>query len=119
MWAPSGKFLLYSGADSGTTFEVKAVGASGEAVPWQPLKLTRGARRLAFVGERGLIVLNGDISQKNFWYVDLTTGKQRQLTNLRRGFTITDFDVSADGRTIIFDRSREQSDIVMYERPSR
>ncbi|HYI15550.1 MAG TPA: hypothetical protein VEX37_09170, partial [Thermomicrobiales bacterium] len=107
---------LYSGADSGTKFEVKAVGASGEAVPWQPLTLTRGARRLAFVGDGGLVVLHGNISQKNFWYVDLATGKQRQLTNLRRGFTIADFDLSADGRTIIFDRTREDSDIVLYER---
>ncbi len=119
VWAPSGAYLLYSGGDVGTTFEVKAVGAGGQAVPWQPLKLTRGARRVAFVGERGLMVLNGDISQKDFWYVDLTTGQQRQLTKLRRGFTITDFDLSADGRAIIFDRSREESDIVMYERRSR
>ena len=33
IWAPSGQFLVYSGADVGTTFSVKAVNADGDASP--------------------------------------------------------------------------------------
>ena len=33
IWAPSGQFLVYSGADVGTTFSVKAVSADGSAFP--------------------------------------------------------------------------------------
>jgi Tol biopolymer transport system component len=40
-------------------------------------------------------------------------------TSLSRGFSIDDFDVSPDGREIIFDRTREQSDIVLFELPRR
>ena len=40
----------------------------------------------------------------NFWYIDLDSGARRQLTNFGREFTIRDFDVSADGREIVFDR---------------
>ena len=116
IWAPSGRFLVYSGADVGTTFSVKAVSADGAPRPLPNLILTRGARRLAFLGgEDALVFMKGDISHKEFWLIDLTTGRERQLTNLGRGFAIGDFDVSADGREIIFDRLREESDIVLFD----
>jgi len=119
IWSPSGRFLVYSGADVGTTFSVKAVSADGASRPLPNLSLSRGARRLAFLGEDSLIVMRGDISHKEFCVVDLKTGRERPLTNLDREFTIGDFDVSADGREIIFDRSREESDIVVLDRPIR
>ena len=120
IWSPRGTFLVYSGADVGTTFPVKAVNADGTPHDLPPLILTRGARRLAFIGgEDALVVLKGDISHKEFWRVDLVTGRERPLTNLGREFTIGDFDVSKDGREIVFDRAREESDIVLFERPDR
>ena len=120
IWSPSGQFLVYSGADVGTTFSVKAVSADGAPHNLPNLILTRGARRLAFLGgEDALVILKGDISHKEFWVVDLKTGRERQLTNLGREFAIGDFDVSADGREIIFDRAREESDIVLFDLPDR
>jgi Tol biopolymer transport system component len=119
IWAPSGQFLVYSGADVGTNFAVKAVGADGLPRTFPNLILTRGARRMAFLGEDALIVMKGDVSHKEFWHLDLTTGRERQLTRLGRSFTIGDFDVSSDGRAIIFDRTREESDIVLFERSPR
>ena len=83
--------------------------------PLPKLILTRGARRLAFAGEDALVIMKGDISQKDFWRVDLTTGGERQLTMLRRGFVIGDFDISPDGREIIFDRTRDESDVVVFD----
>jgi hypothetical protein len=66
-----------------------------------------------------LVIMKGDLSHKEFWLVDLKTGLERQLTNLGREFAIGDFDLSADGREIIFDRAREESDIVLFELPDR
>jgi Tol biopolymer transport system component len=120
VWSPSGRFLVYSGADVGTTFSVRAVNADGTPHDLARLILTRGARRLAFLrGDDALVVMKGDISHKEFWLVDLKTGRERQLTNLGRHFAIADFDVSADGREIIFDRAREESDIVLFDLPDR
>jgi Tol biopolymer transport system component len=120
VWAPSGQFLVYSGADVGTTFSVKAVNADATPRQLPDLILTRGARRLAFLGvEDALVILKGDVSYKEFWLVNLKTGHERQLTNLGREFAISDFDVSADGREIIFDRAREESDIVLFDLPDR
>jgi dipeptidyl aminopeptidase/acylaminoacyl peptidase len=118
-WSPSGAFLVYSGADVGTTFHVKAVGTDGTPRELPTLILTRGARRLVFLREETLIVLKGDISHKEFWSVDLKTGREHQLTTLRRGFVISDFDISRDGREIVFDRTREESDIVLFELADR
>ena len=119
-WSPSGQFLVYSGADVGTTFFVKAVNADGTPREIPKLVLSRGERRLVFPGgENELVVLRGNISHKEFWIFDLLTGSARQLTNLARGSTISDFDVSADGRDIIFDRTREDSDIVLFDLAGR
>jgi Tol biopolymer transport system component len=118
VWSPSGRFLIYSGADVGTTFALKAVAADGSPYPLPELVLGRGARRVAFLGGDGaLLLLKGDMSYKELWVRDLKTGRERQLTGLGRGFTIGDFDISPDGRELLFDRSRDESDIVLVERP--
>jgi hypothetical protein len=41
------------------------------------------------------------------------------LTNLGRELDIGDFDVSAEGREIPFDRAREESDIIVFVLPVR
>ena len=118
VWAPSGQFLVYSGADVGTTFPVKAVRADGTPRTLPGLILSRGARRVAFLGgQDALVVMKGDLSHREFWVVDLATGRERQLTNLGPEFAIGDFDISADAREIIFDRSREEADIVLLDLP--
>jgi serine/threonine protein kinase/Tol biopolymer transport system component len=116
-WSPSGQFLVYSGADVGTTFPVKAVGADGTPHPVPNLVLTRGARRLLFLNEATLVFMKGDISHQEFWSIDLRTGRERQLTTLRQGFVIGDFDISPDGREIAFDRTRDESDIAVFDLP--
>jgi dipeptidyl aminopeptidase/acylaminoacyl peptidase len=119
-WAPSGRFLVYTGPDVGTTFRLKAVAADGSPRTVPDLVLSRGARRLAFRGSDDvLVVLRGDISHKEFWEVDLRTGRLRQLTDLGRSFLVGDFDVSRDGGEIVFDRLNEESDIVLIDRPAR
>ena len=94
--------------------------AGGWRLPRRDLVLSRGARRVAFLeGEDTLVVLKGDISHKEFWALDLVTGGERQVTSFGRGFIIGDFDISADGREITFDRTRDESAIVLIDLPER
>jgi Tol biopolymer transport system component len=114
--APDGSFIVYSGPDIGTTFSVKAVTAEGEPYTLPPVKLTRGARHLAFLsGGRSLVVLRGEIQHKNLWVIDRQTGAERQLTNLPSDFEINDFDISPDGHEVVLERVQDRSDIVMLD----
>jgi serine/threonine protein kinase/Tol biopolymer transport system component len=114
-WSPDGKFLVYSGADVGTTFPVKAVTADGTPRQLPKLVLSRGARRLVFLSDDVLVFMKGDLSHKDLWSIDLKTGREQQITSLDAGPVMGDFDISRDGGTIVFDRTREESDIVLFE----
>ena len=116
VWSPGGDFLIYSGADIGTTFSVKAVTATAQPYAIPKLTLTRGARRVRFLQDRrGLVVLRGDLQHKDLWLLDLETGAERQLTKLPADFNIRDFDVSADGRELVLERVEEHSNIVLID----
>jgi len=118
VWSPDGRFLVYSGVEVGTTFPLKAITADGKPFGIPELILARGANRFSFLpGRPVLVVLKGDVWHKNFWSVDLITGQQRQLTNFGREFLINDFDVSPDGREIIFSRLKENANVILIDLP--
>lgn len=115
-WSPAGDFLIYSAADIGTEFAVKAVTVDGRPQPLPGLTLTRGARRLRFYqGRRAVIAMRGDIRHKDLWLFDLDSGVSRQLTQLPADFSMRDFDVSANGEEIVVERVQEHSDIVLID----
>ena len=117
VWSPDGKYFVYSGADVGTTFPLRASAADGRSYGLPSLILTRGARRVAFSRNSGsLVVLRGEMAHKNLWRWDVQTGAERQLTDLPADVVIGDFDVSPDGTEIIFDRAQDSSSIALIER---
>ena len=78
--------------------------------------LSRGSRHLSFLPrKRLLLVLRGEISQRDLWLVDLETGAERQLTHFAPGFNVRDFDISPDGREIVVEQMQEHSDIVLID----
>jgi Tol biopolymer transport system component len=117
VWSPDGRFLIYSGADVGTTFPVRAAAADGRPYPMPGLMLTRGARRMVFLNNpRSLVVLGGGIGHKDLRLFDLSSGSERVLVALPQDFIVSDFDVSADGSEIVFERVQESSELAMIER---
>jgi hypothetical protein len=64
------------------------------------------------------VVLQGEMAHVNFWYIDLDTGEQRQLSDFGREFSIGEFDVSRAGE-IVFDRLSDNSDIALIELQGR
>ena len=116
VWSPNGRFVIYSGADIGTNFPVKAVTSTGAPYAISPLVLARGERRLRFLPDsRTVLVLRGDLSQHKVWRVDLQTGQEREVTNLPSDFNVRDFDVSADGSDLALERSQQHSDVVLID----
>ena len=59
------------------------------------------------------------VEAKDFWLLDLATKQSRQLTHLSdRGFLNT-FDITPDGRYLVFDRSRQNSDVFLIDLPPK
>ena len=117
VWSPDGRFLVYSGADVGTTFPLRAAAADGRPYALPSVMLTRGARRVAFLRDpQALVILRGEIGHKDFWLLDLRTGAERLLAELPADFVIRDFDVSPAGSEIVFDRVQVNSDLALIER---
>jgi Tol biopolymer transport system component len=118
LWSSDGSILVYSDADVGPSFALKAVHANGSPLVMDDIMLPRGSRRVSFIpGRKALVVLMGEMRHANFWLLDLENGARRQLTAFGREFSIRDFDVSPDGREIVFDRRLDNSDIALIELP--
>jgi Tol biopolymer transport system component len=117
VWSPDGRFLIYSGADVGTAFPLRAAAADGRPFPVPSVMLTRGARRFAFLaGSQALVILRGNIGHKDFWLLDLQTGGERLLAELPADFVVRDFDVAPAGSEIIVGRAEANSDLALIER---
>ena len=117
VWSPDGRFLIYSGADVGTTFPLRAAAPDGRPYPLPSVMLTRGARRLVFFHDsQTLLILGGEIVHKNFSLLDLRSGAQRMIAELPADFITRDFDITADGSEIVFDRVQVNSDHALIER---
>ena len=99
---------------------VKAVTPDGQPF-WLPdlLALGEGDRYRFLPNGKGIVLLQGELRRQDFWLFDLQSGRQRQLTNLTPGFSMKSFDISPDGKQIMFDRVRENSDIVLIDLPQR
>ena len=121
VWSPRGNLILYTGPDVNGTFPLRGVTPDKQPQRVPELWLQRdGGEHLCFLPNSNSIVFEqGEFWNRryDFWTLDLTTGRQRQLTKLRPGYSVRSFDVSADGKQILFDRIRENSDIVLIEVP--
>jgi hypothetical protein len=53
----------------------------------------------------------------DFWLLDLASRESRQLTRFSNQGALRTFDITPDGKTIVFDRARQNSDIVLIDLP--
>jgi hypothetical protein len=89
-----------------------------------PVELTPGGLVLRVQAEwvrflpdgSGLVYLRGSTFVPEFWLLDIATGESRQLAALDELGTVRTFDITQDGRSIVFDRVQQNSDVVLIER---
>ena len=115
IWSPDGRFIVYSEQQGGGSFEVKAITPDKASVPLPELQVfyTIATPYRFMPNGKALIALEGTLGAQNFSWVDLEGGQRRQLTDFKAGFAIQNFDVSPDGTQIVFDRLRNNTDIVL------
>ena len=116
LWSPDGQMIVYTEPLQGASYPVKAITPEGKTFPLPELWVRIGGDRYRFLPDgRGMVLLHGGFRQQNFWLLDFANSHMRQLTNLRPGFSVESFDISPGGKQIIFDRVRENSDLVLIE----
>lgn len=120
VWSPDGKLILYSGMPRARSAPLKAISPDGEPIPLPPLVVDRVGDSYRFLrGGTQLVVKQGGFRNQDFWLFDIRTGQRRQLTRLNPGESVKRFDVSPDGKRIVFERVQENSDVVLIELPPR
>jgi Tol biopolymer transport system component len=119
-WAPDGRSILYR-ERQGPSFTVKAVKPDGSpaAIPDLTIGVTASDGYRFIPDTPSIVALLGDVPAQNFWLVNLNTGVRRQLTAFKSGHRIRSFDISSEGKQILFDRWREDSDVVLIDRNKR
>jgi len=118
VWSPDGTFIVYSGTPRGRSVAVAAVTPDGRPHALPPLAVDRVGDSYRFLADgRRLVAKLGGFRRQDFWSFDVATGERRQLTRLRPGESVHRFDVSPDGKRIVFERVRENSDVALIELP--
>ena len=114
VWSPKGDLIVYADLVGGRV-PLLGVRPDGTRVQMPRVPVRPGGYRFLPDGT-GLIYLPS-LQAIDFWLFDLTTQKTRQLTRLRNRGAVRTFDITPDGKHIVFDRSRENSDIVVIDLP--
>lgn len=116
VWSPDGRVLLFHQPLAGIRYALRTI-----TEDQQPLRLpelwiagSRDAYHFLPNGS-GLVLLLGNLRHHDFWLLDFPSQSMRQLTKLKPGFDVRGFDISRDGKEIIFDRIRENADVVLID----
>jgi len=118
VWSPDGNLIVYAGANTSVDAPLLAIRPDGTSVDLRVIRVRVQGERCRFLpGGTGLVYMQGAFPSQDFWLLDLATKKTRRLTLLNNNAAMRTFDISPDGREIVFDRMRENSDVVLIDLP--
>ncbi len=117
VWSPRGDLIVYGGTQVFTLMPLLAIHADGKPAKLPEIQLQRDGERVRFLPDgSGLVYMLGNTSAgQDFWLLDLGTMGSRRLTRLSSPSAMRTFDVTSDGKRIVFDRLRENSDILLID----
>jgi dipeptidyl aminopeptidase/acylaminoacyl peptidase len=116
VWSPNGDLIAYAGPNVSAYSPLLAIRPDGTPVQLPAIQLRRDGERVRFTPDgKALVYMQGDLRAQNFWRLDLATLSTRPLSRFQQRDTMRTFDVTSDGRHIVFDRLRDNSDIVLID----
>jgi Tol biopolymer transport system component len=118
IWSPKGTLIVYGGPIVGGQVTLLAVRPDGTSMTMPKVLVRLGGGHRFLRDGSGIVFLARDQSL-DFRLLDLKTNATRLLTHLSDQGALHTFDIAPDGRSIVFDRSRENSDIYLIDLPGR
>ena len=116
VWSPDGNLIVYTGTNVSTFAPLLAVHPDGTSFKLPEISLRRMGEHVRFSPDgKSLIYMQGMLASQDFWLLDLASMKSRPLTRLQNRAAMRTFDITSDGRQIVFDRIRENSQVVMID----
>jgi Tol biopolymer transport system component len=118
VWSPDGSLIAYSGPNVFTLEPILLIRPDGTEVKLPEIRTHRDGERLRFMPDgRSLIYMQAREATpwQDFWLLNLKTMKSRRLSELKDRAAMRTFDVTADGKQIVFDRERENSAVVLID----
>ncbi len=117
VWSPRGDLIVYCGPQLFTLAPLLALHPDGTPAKLPEIKVQREGERMRFLPDgTGLVYMLGHtLAEQDFWLLDLTTMRSRRLTRLSSPAIMRTFDITPDGSRILFDRSREDSEILLID----
>jgi Tol biopolymer transport system component len=118
IWSPDGELIVYGGRSIVGQVKLLALRATdGTPVELPELMVRPGGYR--FLPDSRSLVYLPRIQGLDFWLFDLVTNTSRQLTSLSNRGSLRTFDITPDGTHIVFDRSRQNSNVVLIDLPKK
>jgi Tol biopolymer transport system component len=115
VWSRDSRLIIYNAANTAGETPILGVTPDGEQVPLPPMRARRAGHRFLPDGT-GLIYSPGP----DFWILDFKTNQTRQITRFAdRTLWVhrRSFDVTPDGKHLVFDLWREDADVVLFDLP--
>ena len=120
VWSPDGSMIVYQGAQTGPTQRLFAVTPEGESVKFPMLRVAVLGERVRFLPDgSGLVVLMGLDPYFEFRLIDLKNDSSSVLAKFASSASMRAFDITPDGKSIVFDRQHDNCDVVLIEIPDR
>ncbi|MBV8733129.1 MAG: PD40 domain-containing protein [Acidobacteriia bacterium] len=122
VWSPDGSMIAYSGPNVFTLTPLMAIHPDGTPVRIPDIRTQRDGERLRFMPNgHGLVFMRATEATpwQDFWLLDFSTMNTRRLTQLTDRAAMRTFDITPDGKQIVFDRLRENSAVVLMDTQMR
>ena len=118
VWSPDGHMIVYAGPNVGPESPLLAVSPDGHAIALPPTQTSYAGEGFRFLPDGSGIVYMRGLYRRDFWLLDLASKKSRLVSRFSDSSAMRSFDITPDGKRIVFDRLRENADLVVIDRPS-